>query len=524
MGNNAVYLIGLKNYQLLYVNRDKKEKYMNIKDAKREIINTIRAYREKDEMGNYLIPIQKQRPILLIGPPGIGKTAIMEQVAEELSVNLVSYTITHHTRQSAIGLPFVSKKEYGGKEVSVTEYTMSEIIASVYDRIAQTGVEEGILFLDEINCVSETLVPTMLQFLQYKTFGAHKVPDGFIIVTAGNPPQYNKAVRDFDIVTLDRVKRIDIEEDLDAFFEYADVTGVHGSIRAYLDIHKDNFYRIKSDIDGKRFVTARGWEDLSQLIRAYEKLGIDIDENVTRQYLQEPEISRDFAMYYALYRKYEDVYNIADILEGTIPAEKDKLKKAPFDEKLSILNLLMDRLTQEFADYDRDLGIQKKLQSEIKEIAGDESKSILEKLSERTSELENEVAMKAGEHLMDKESEIVLIQTSKALTELRGKLAGADAGSRDDAKKIIKEWFAKREQARREAAGVTSAHLKNAFVFLESVYGQEQELVLFLTRLDGGHYSLKFIQNEGSEEYYKFNKLLLLRDRRQDILAEILEV
>jgi hypothetical protein len=364
----------------------------------------------------------------------------------------------------------------------------------------------------------------MLQFLQYKTFGSHKVPDGFVIVTAGNPPEYNRSVRDFDIVTLDRVKRIDIEEDLDAFFEYADVTGVHGSIRAYLDIHKDNFYRIKSDIDGKRFVTARGWEDLSQLIRAYEKLGIDIDENVTRQYLQEPEISRDFAMYYALYRKYEDVYNIADILEGTIPAEKDKLKKAPFDEKLSILNLLMDRLTQEFADYDRELGIQKKLQSEIKEIAGDESKSILEKLSERTSELENEVAMKAGEHLMDKESEIVLIQTSKALTELRGKLAGADAGSRDDAKKIIKEWFAKREQARREAAGVTSAHLKNAFVFLESVYGQEQELVLFLTRLDGGHYSLKFIQNEGSEEYYKFNKLLLLRDRRQDILAEILEV
>ncbi len=53
----------------------------------------------------------------------------------------------------------------------MTEYTMSEIIASVYDKMEQTGNSEGILFLDEINCVSETLAPAMLQFLQGKTFG-----------------------------------------------------------------------------------------------------------------------------------------------------------------------------------------------------------------------------------------------------------------------------------------------------------------------------------------------------------------
>ena len=186
---------------------------MNIKQAKQEIINTVQAYLTKDETGEYAIPVERQRPVLLIGPPGIGKTAIMEQVAQECGINLVSYTITHHTRQSAIGLPFISKKTYDGEDVSVTEYTMSEIIASIYDQIEQSGIHEGILFLDEINCVSETLAPTMLQFLQFKTFGNHRVPDGFVIVTAGNPPEYNKSVRDFDIVTYDRVKRIYIEED-----------------------------------------------------------------------------------------------------------------------------------------------------------------------------------------------------------------------------------------------------------------------------------------------------------------------
>jgi len=182
---------------------------MDIKRAKQEIKDSIEAYLAKDEFGDYRIPAIRQRPIFLVGPPGIGKTQIMEQIAKECRIGLVAYTITHHTRQSAVGLPFIQEKEYGGKTVSVTEYTMSEIIASVYDKIEKTGIREGILFLDEINCVSETLAPTMLQFLQGKTFGNQKVPEGWIIVTAGNPPEYNKSVREFDVVTLDRIKRIE---------------------------------------------------------------------------------------------------------------------------------------------------------------------------------------------------------------------------------------------------------------------------------------------------------------------------
>ena len=164
---------------------------MNIKEAKIEIQNAMRAYFTKDEYGRFRLPIHQQRPVFMMGPPGIGKTAIMEQIASELGVGLVSYSMTHHTRQSALGLPFIVKKSYGGTEYDVSEYTMSEIIASVYDMIAETGMKEGILFLDEINCVSETLAPAMLQFLQYKIFGRHRVPDGWLVVTAGNPPEYS---------------------------------------------------------------------------------------------------------------------------------------------------------------------------------------------------------------------------------------------------------------------------------------------------------------------------------------------
>ena len=186
---------------------------MNITRAKEEIERTVRAYLAKDALGEYAIPAVRQRPILLMGPPGIGKTQILEQAARECGVALVAYTITHHTRQSAVGLPFIRQKHYGGRDVSVTEYTMSEIIASIYEKMEATGLQEGILFIDEINCVSETLAPTMLQFLQCKTFGNQAVPAGWGVVAAGHPPQYKKAGRGFAIGTLGPVPRADIPTD-----------------------------------------------------------------------------------------------------------------------------------------------------------------------------------------------------------------------------------------------------------------------------------------------------------------------
>ena len=104
--------------------------------------------------------------------PGIGKTAIAHQAAQECGIGIVAYTMTHHTRQSAIGLPSIQTGVFDGKEYKLTEYTMSEIIASVYQSMERTGLKSGILFLDKINCVSgDAWRPPMLQFLQCKTFG-----------------------------------------------------------------------------------------------------------------------------------------------------------------------------------------------------------------------------------------------------------------------------------------------------------------------------------------------------------------
>ena len=283
---------------------------MNIQEAKETIEKALRAYFARDEIGFPLVPLRQQRPILLIGPPGIGKTAIMEQIAEECSVGLVAYTMTHHTRQSAMGLPEICTRGIEGKMVHTTEYTMSEIIASIYDCMEQTGKKRGILFLDEINCVSETLAPVMLQLLQDKKFGNQHIPDDWLIVAAGNPPEYNKSVREFDVATLDRVRKIEVLPELSVWLSYAEKNQIHSAVTTYLMAHSDHFYSVSQEADEKRFVTARGWEDLSAVLKSYEILNFPVDEALIGQYLQEEKTAEEFNSYYRIYEKYGQDYGV----------------------------------------------------------------------------------------------------------------------------------------------------------------------------------------------------------------------
>lgn len=448
---------------------------MNIKEAKQEIINTVKAYLCKNAEGEYRIPAIRQRPVLLMGPPGIGKTQIMEQIASECGIGLVSYTITHHTRQSAVGLPMIKTEEFDGNEYSVTEYTMSEIIAGVYKAIKEQGHREGILFIDEINCVSETLIPTMLQFLQCKTFGNQKVPEGWIIVAAGNPPEFNRSVREFDMVTYDRLRVINIDADLEVWREYAREREIHNAILSYLDIRPQNFYRVEADVDGLKFVTARGWEDMSSLMYVYEELGISINAGVVGEFLHNEDIAEDFAAYYDLYNKYRDDYGINNILAGNATSDiYRRMINADYDERLTVVNLLLDTLNKHF-----------KYAAELKADTDNWYKSIKEKIK-----------------------------------------AGEDEGAIDKEK----AEFSKQAEKLDSVEEQTLAKLENAFDFLEGSKQEisredigklDQEMLIFVTGLTTGKESSSFLLVNPCDRYKSYSAMYLKGGRRNQLLKEM---
>ena len=498
---------------------------MNIKEAKEEIKNAISAYFTKNEFGAYKIPIERQRPVFLMGPPGIGKTAVMEQIASELGVGLVSYSMTHHTRQSALGLPFIVKKNYGGTEYDVSEYTMSEIIASVYDMMENTGIKEGILFLDEINCVSETLAPAMLQFLQYKIFGRHRVPEGWIVVTAGNPPEYNNSVREFDIVTWDRLKRIDVDPDFDVWKEYALNKGVHPAITSYLEIKKGDFYKIETTVDGKSFVTARGWCDLSDMIQLYEQLGTPVKERLVAQYLQNRKVAKDFAIYYDLFNKYRSDYQVDRILEGKEDAGiVSRAKAARFDERLALLSLLLDGVTEQLRGVCNAELAQTELMTELKNLRmalvkpGADAEELLSKtVARKKDELKRGVSSSS----MDGEKQYAVNSAVKALEQERELLLKERPADGNAAFRLLKEDFDARTKELKKSADAAGKKLTNAIGFCEKTFGDGQEILIFITELTISTAAARFISRYGNADYFKHNKELLFYERQKEIITEL---
>lgn len=500
---------------------------MNIKEAKNYIKDTVRIYLKKDEEGEYRVPVVRQRPIFLLGAPGIGKTAVMEQIAGELGIALVSYSMTHHTRQSALGLPYIMHKEYEGQTYDVTEYTMSEIIASIYDVMADSGIKEGILFLDEINCVSETLAPSMLQFLQYKVFGRHRVPDGWVIVTAGNPPEYNKSVREFDVVTMDRLKILEVEADYKAWREYAGERSIHAAVLNYLDMKKDDFYQVETTVRGRSYITARGWEDLSGMLALYEEEKIPVEESLVGQYLRNDRVAKEFTAYYDLYCKYKDDYKADEILGGIVSEQvKEKARKADFDERLSLMGMLIDRIRQDIKDNMLGAEILHELMNPLRAL----------KAKAESGAGAEELAAIAGQQSSARQKAMESLRKAGALSEREKRkdryivrflgdceklirISGAEEGM--EVFDPVKDKFDALVATYKEDTGTVQEKLHFLFTFVDDTFGSGNEMLLLMTECTVQADCAKFIGMYGCEDYQKHNEEMMLTERGAGLLEKI---
>ena len=428
-----------------------------------------------------------------------------------------------------LGLPFIRHKEYTGMETDVSEYTMSEIIASVYDVMEESGVREGILFLDEINCVSETLAPSMLQFLQYKVFGRHQVPEGWAIVTAGNPPEYNKSVREFDVVTMDRVRVLEVEADYESWKAYARDRGLHNAILNFLDLKKEYFYRIETTVKGRSYVTARGWEDLSEILYLYEEEHLAVDETLIGQYLRNDRIVKEFSAYYDLYQKYKRDYRVEEILAGLYT--EDVVKKAasaPFDERLSLLGMLLDKVQGEIRDTMDAAGVLSDLVPMLKAV-----RAALEKTSDPgVAPLENLLikqiqgrekmldSMKKANALSekDKKKHMAIL---RFLEEAERFCRSQEAVDKLTAFGLIRQRFEERTAAMKVQTRNVQKHLSGLFGFAEAAFASGNEMLLLMTELTVNESSSRFIATFGCPEYQRHNEDLLLSERQGEILEQI---
>lgn len=325
---------------------------VSVAEAALSLERICETYLERKKDGSFVIPVNRQRPIMLIGPAGIGKTDIPKQTAEKMGIGYVSYSITHHTRQSALGLPKIIEKDYNGAMTLTTEYTASEIVSAVYETIKTSGKSDGILFIDEVNCASETLSAPLLQLFQNKTLGQSRIPDGWILVMAGNPPEYNKSVKDFDAVTRDRLRIINIAPDADAWLAYADRRCLNSGVVSYINSDKSKIYGF--DSAAAQVVTPRGWEELSISLDSFERHGFEITRELISQFIGIPAIASEFYDYYKMVCEYVTEKDIDSILSGKASDKFIKsIQSCGFNIRYMLISCLKRRL-HSFSAEDRE--------------------------------------------------------------------------------------------------------------------------------------------------------------------------
>ena len=232
-------------------------------------------------------------------------------------------------------------------------------------------------------------------------------------------------------------------------------------------------------MDGTQFVTARGWEDLSNLLDTYEALGLQADEELIREYIQHPKIAEDFSAYLDLYYKYRDDYGVEEILAGqTKPAVFARLLQAPFDERLSLVSLLLAGLDTRFtaslqADAVADAcyafaGDQKALATLPEDIPDGSA----ELFSQQIKDYEAETQQKRDAGLLGKAELTNRLQVQAALHQWEGELRRANAAGTQEAFDLLRGQFRALADQREAAQKTAAAALEAAFDFMEQAFAE----------------------------------------------------
>ena len=178
-----------------------------------------------------------------------------------------------------------------------------------------------------------------------------------MLVLAGNPSEYNASASALDPVMADRMRLLWLAPDYPAWRSYMTERNVHPMVLSYLDDHRNHFYVFEKDSEGTGLVTARGWEDLSILLRMMEEKGFPVDLTFVSQFLQSSKVARGFYTYYQQYSELLHSGIIDRILRGENLDEAEReVEELTFAQRWALTCVLLLRLENLCADQMADAG------------------------------------------------------------------------------------------------------------------------------------------------------------------------
>jgi len=242
---------------------------------------------------NLNILIEQKLPVFIWGSPGIGKSSIVKEIANEKNLNFIDLRLSLLDPTDLKGIPFFDNKT-------------NQAIWAPPNFLPKNKESSGILFLDEINTAPPSVQAAAYQLILDRRVADYELPPNWAIVAAGNNEEDRGVVYKMPPPLLNRFIHLNLEVDFESWKSWAYKNNISSEIIAFLNSEQDLLFNFNPNSEQKAFATPRSWEFANKILQKSDNLE-----------LLSGAIGKDLAIKFYNFKKVmHNLPNINDILEG----------------------------------------------------------------------------------------------------------------------------------------------------------------------------------------------------------------
>jgi hypothetical protein len=286
---------------------------------------------------------QVKRPLFLWGPPGIGKSELVEGITNDLNGLMIDLRLGQMEPTDIRGIPFYNK-DIGKMDWAPPVELPDEETAAQYPIV--------VLFLDELNSAAPSVQSAAYQLILNRRIGKYRLPDNVVMVAAGNRESDKGVTYRMPTPLANRFIHQEMKVDFPSWLEWAVNNRVHKDVVGYLSFAKQDLYDFDAKSASRAFATPRSWTFVSQLLD-------DASDDDTTMNLIAGTVGEGLAVKFMAHKKVASrMPNPADILSGKVKDLQVKEVSAMYSLVISmcyelkgaIENKVEDKKFHEMAD------------------------------------------------------------------------------------------------------------------------------------------------------------------------------
>ena len=284
------------------------------------MVRTVNPNRAKKSIRR---AFKKKRPIFLWGPPGIGKSEIVQQITDDLpNSHLIDIRLSLWEPTDIKGIPYFDSNT-GTMVWGAPSELPTQEFAAQYDNI--------VVFFDEMNSAAPAVQAAAYQLILNRRVGQYKLPDNVIIVAAGNREADKGVSYRMPAPLANRFIHLELAVQFDDWFEWAVTNKINTDVVGYLQFAKQDLYDFDPRSPSRSFATPRSWTFVSELIDDNE------DDETTTTDLVSGAVGEGLAVKFMAHRKVAgNMPNPSDILAGKVKELNTKEISAKYSLTVSL--------------------------------------------------------------------------------------------------------------------------------------------------------------------------------------------